>query len=235
MRRVDVLGTLLLMAVLSPTALAQDAEQDEAEPVATEASEGAGEGEAEPVALVASGEAEPAANAAAPSFLGSFALDPLGFLLFGPTAALEFGAGRWAGAASFRWFDPGLLGKELFLGGANDSFAFSAGGGLRGRYYFDDGFKGAHVGVLFELLQVNVDNSANLTRTKSLYFVPQIEGGYRFAWGRFFVGPSASVGYAAQLSGSVEDLPGGTSAGLYRAADRSSFYGSARLDLGILF
>lgn len=180
-------------------------------------------------------QAEPPEKPRVPNYFGSFALDPLGFLLFGPTATLEFGAGRWAGGASFRWFDPGLLAKELFLGGESDSFSFSAGGGLRGRYYFDDGFKGPHVGVVFELLAVNVDNSSSLTRTQSLYFVPQLEGGYRFAWDRFFVGPSASIGYAAQLSGSVEDLPGGSSAGLYQAANRSSVYGSARLDLGILF
>lgn len=219
--------------------MAEDTGEGEAELVATEDSEGVGEGEPESAAPVASEDAAereaPGAGAVTPSYWGSFALDPLGFLLFGPTATLEFGAGRWAGAASFRWFDPGLLGKELFLDGANNSFAFSAGGGLRGRYYFNDGFKGAHLGVLLELLQINADNSANLTRTKSLYLVPQIEGGYRFAWGRFFVGPSASFGYAAQLSGSVEDLPGGTSAGLYQAANRSSVYGSARLDLGILF
>ncbi len=187
-------------------------------------------------ALAETPEAAPRPAAQAPpNYFGSFALDPLGFLLFGPTATVEFGVGRWAAGASFRWFDPGLLAKALFLEGDNQSFAFSAGGGLRGRYYFDDGFKGAHVGAVFELLQVNVDNSSNLTRAKSLYFVPQIEGGYRFAWGRFFLGPSASFGYAAQLSGSVEDLPGGSSAGLYRAADRSSVYGAARLDLGILF
>ena len=169
-----------------------------------------------------------------PRYIGSFALDPAGFLLFGPTAALEFGAGRWTGAASFRWLNPGLLANELFLG-SSDSFAFSAGGGLRGRYYFQDGFKGAHVGAIFELLSANVENQPALIVSKSLYFVPQVEGGYRFAWGRFFVGPSASFGYAAQLSAVVENLPGGTNAGSYGVANRSSVYGSARIDLGVLF
>lgn len=192
------------------------------------------EGEArEPERAKADGEAEETAQP--PSrYIGSFALDPAGFLLFGPTAALEFGAGRWTGAASFRWLSPGLLANELFLG-PSDNFAFSAGGGLRGRYYFDDGFKGVHVGAIFELLQANVENQPALIVSKSLYFVPQVEGGYRFAWGRFFLGPSASFGYAAQLSAVVENLPGGTNAGSYTVANRSSVYGSARIDLGVLF
>jgi len=187
----------------------------------------------EPEVAEADEEAEDAAQPPA-RYIGSFALDPAGFLLFGPTAALEFGTGRWTGAASFRWFNPGLVSNALFLG-PSDNFAFSAGGGLRGRYYFEDGFRGAHVGAIFELLQANVENQPALIVSKSLYFVPQVEGGYRFAWGRFFVGPSASFGYAAQLSAAIENLPGGTNADSYVVANRSSVYGSARIDLGVLF
>jgi hypothetical protein len=169
-----------------------------------------------------------------PRYLGSFALDPAGFLLFGPTATLEFGGGRVAGGATFRWFDPGLLSHELFLKSAN-TFAPSFGGGLRGRYYFRDGFQGFHAGLGLELLASNVENRSALIVTKSLYIVPQLEGGYRFAWSRFFVGPSVALGYAAQLSAQVENLPGGSQAGLYAVENRNSVYGSARLDLGVLF
>jgi hypothetical protein len=198
---------------------------DNSAPAASDVTEGSG---------LATPASTPASDAAAPHYVGSFALDPAGFLLFGPTAAVEFGAGRIAGGATFRWFDPGLLSHALFLN-ASSNFAPSFGGGLRGRYYFRDGFQGFHAGVTVELLASNVEEQATLTVAKSLYIVPQIEGGYRFAWGRFFLGPSAAIGYAAQLSASVENLPGGTQADLYVVQNRSSVYGSARLDLGVLF
>jgi hypothetical protein len=168
------------------------------------------------------------------SYLGSFALDPAGFLLFGPTASLEFGIGHVAGAATFRWFDPGLLSQALFVK-SGQNFAPSVGGGIRGRYYFDVGFQGVHVGLAVELLQTNIENPSSMTVARSLYLVPQVEGGYRWAFGRFFLGPSASFGYAAQLSGQIENMPGGTSAGLYTVENRSSVYGAAKLDIGVLF
>jgi hypothetical protein len=177
---------------------------------------------------------EASAAAEAVNYLGSFALDPAGFLLFGPTVSLEFGSGRWAASGMFRWFDPGLLAHALFLKSSNQ-FAPSFGGGIRGRYYFTDGFQGFHAGVAVEFLQTNIETPASLIVARSLYVVPQAEGGYRFAWERFFVGPSVALGYAAQMSAKVEDMPGGTNAAFSTVENRSSVYGSAKIDLGVLF
>jgi len=63
-----------------------------------------------------------------------------------------------------------------------------------------------------------------------------IEGGYRLPLGSsFYLGGAAAVGYAFQLSSSVENLPGGTDAGLYAARDKSTIYGSASLEAGVYF
>jgi hypothetical protein len=37
------------------------------------------------------------------------------------------------------------------------------------------------------------------------------------------------------LSGTVDNLPSGTAASFYTAADRSSVYGTASLELGVFF
>ena len=81
---------------------------------------------------------EPAASAA---HHGSVFIDPLGFLLFGPTLGVELGANRLSATLYGRWLNAGVLAKSLFLEDA-DSFAFSYGAGLRGRYFLRGQFAG---------------------------------------------------------------------------------------------
>jgi hypothetical protein len=165
---------------------------------------------------------------------GSAFVDPLGFLMFGPRVGVEAGGGHLTGGVYGRWFDGGLLGRSLFLHDG-DSFGFSWGAGARGRYYLGDGHSGVHLGAGAEYLRTRIENARDLIVTTSGYFVPYAEAGYRFAFNSFFAGATAALGYAAKLSGKVENLPGGSGAAGYAAANQSSVYGSAGLELGVFF
>jgi len=180
-----------------------------------------------------SGSATNAPDAPAPH--GSVYLDPLGFLLFGPTIGVEAGAGHVTGLVDARWFNMGVLAHSLFLN-QGDSFDFSWGVGGAARYYLWTGMAGPYVGARFEYLASRIANAGELIVTNSSYAVPQLEGGYRLALGtRFYAGGTAAIGYAFRLTGTVDNLPGGMNASLYAATDRSSFYGSASLELGVFF
>jgi hypothetical protein len=165
---------------------------------------------------------------------GSAFIDPLGFLMFGPRVGVDAGGARITGGVYGRWFDPGLLGRSLFLTDG-DSFAFSYGVGVRGRYYIGDRHDGLHVGAGAEYLRPKVENTSKLVVVTSQYVVPYAEIGYRLAFERFYAGATAAIGYAARLSGRVENLPGGTGAASYAAKNESSPYGSAGLELGVFF
>lgn len=165
---------------------------------------------------------------------GSVFVDPLGFLLFGPRVGVELGKAQWSGALYGRWFSPGVLANELFLE-SNDSFGFSYGAGLRGRYYFGSSLSGAHLGIAAEYLHTRVENEPNLIVTSSSYLVPYAEGGYRLDFGRFYGDASAGLGYAARLSGNAESLPGGDTSREFSVNDESTFYGTASLDFGVFF
>jgi hypothetical protein len=171
---------------------------------------------------------------AAPERHGSAFVDPLGFLMFGPRVGVEAGTPHLTGGVYGRWFNPGLLGRSLFLN-EGETFAFSYGVGARGRYYLGEGQRGFHAGAGAEYLRTRAEKPADLIATTSAYFVPYAEAGYRLAFDRFYAGASAMVGYAAKLSARVEDLPGGNNAGSYVAANESSIYGSAALELGVFF
>jgi hypothetical protein len=165
---------------------------------------------------------------------GSAFVDPLGFLLFGPTLGAELGLGQYSVLAYGRWLDGGLLAKSVFES-STDKFAFSYGAGLKGRYYFGGGLLGPHVGVAFEALKTRTENHADKIATNNLVLVPEVEGGYRLGFGRFFVGATVGVGYALQVSKKIDNIDGGNQAGNYTAKDYSTIYGSANLDVGLLF
>jgi hypothetical protein len=165
---------------------------------------------------------------------GSLFVDPLGFLLFGPTLGVEVGSDKVSGTLYGRWFNVGLLSQALFLN-KPQSFDFSYGLGLKGRYYFWGALSGPHVGAGVEYLSSRVDDPGNLIVTSSHYLVPQVEGGYRLGLGAFYVGGAAALGYAFDLSSSVENLPGGMNASLFQVVSASKFYGSASLELGVYF
>ena len=169
-----------------------------------------------------------------PARRGSVLIDPLGFVMFGPRIGVETGGAHLTGGVYGRWFDAGLLGRSLFLNDG-DSFAFSYGIGARGRYYFGESQSGLHVGAGAEYLRSRVENQAALVVTTSGYVIPYGEIGYRYPFGSFFAGASAVLGYAALLSGRVDNLPGGNNAGAYAANNESSVYGSAALEAGVYF
>jgi hypothetical protein len=165
---------------------------------------------------------------------GSVFVDPLGFLLFGPRIGLELGSARFSVAGQARWFNAGLLARGLFLN-SGDTFGFSVSGGLRGRYYLHDGLSGTHLGVAVEYLHTRVEDASARIATSSNYLVPYGEAGYRLTFDRAYLDGSLGAGYAARLSGQVDNLPGGSSADLYLARNDSSVYATASLDLGIFF
>lgn len=165
---------------------------------------------------------------------GSAFVDPLGFLLFGPTLGAELGLGQYSVLAYGRWLDGGLLAKSVFESGT-DKFTFSYGAGLKGRYYFGSGLLGPHVGVAFEALKTRTENHVDKIATNNLVLVPEVEGGYRLGFGRFFIGATVGVGYALQVSKRIDNIDGGNLAGNYTAKDYSTIYGSASLDVGLLF
>lgn len=190
------------------------------------------------ISVTASADDEPATTGASagvgPAHHGSAFVDPAGFLMFGPRIGVEVGAARLSGAIYGRWFNLGLLSNSLFLN-PGENFGFSYGAGLRGRAYLSDALQGAHLGLAAEYLRSRVETPAALVAAESGYLVPYAEAGYRLAFGSFYADASAVLGYAFELSGRVENLPGGTNAGSYQAQDRSSVYGSASLDLGLYF
>lgn len=185
------------------------------------------------VEQVKEGAAVPA-SVEVPTRHGSAFVDPLGLALFGPRLGVEAGGGHFSGALHARWFNAGLLSHRLFAKG-DDELGFGYGVGLRARYYIPDGLEGLHLGVLAEYLHSRVENRPALIGTTSSYVVPYAEVGYRFAFGRLYADGSAGVGYALRMSSEIENLPGGSSAGAYTATDESSVYGTASLELGVLF
>ena len=171
---------------------------------------------------------------AAPERHGSAYVDPLGFLMFGPRVGVDAGSSHLTGGVYGRWFSPGLLGRSLFLE-PDQSFGFSYGVGTRVRYYLGEGQRGFHAGAGAEYLRARVEDPAARVATNSGYLVPYAEAGYRLVFDRFYAGASALLGYAARLSGTVENLPGGNNAGSYQALNKSSVYGSVALELGVFF
>ncbi len=165
---------------------------------------------------------------------GSVFVDPLGFLLFGPSIAAEVGLGNFSVQGSFRWFSPGLLSNALFVDDQS-KFGMSYGLALHGQYFFSGGLSGPHVGLAAEFLHTRIEDESAQIATLSSYIVPQLEGGYRLGFERWFVGATGALGYAARISSSVENLPGGTNADSYTVSNESSPYGAIRLDIGVYF
>jgi hypothetical protein len=178
--------------------------------------------------------ADEAASEAPAERHGSAFVDPLGFVMFGARLGVEAGSGHVTGALTARWFDGALLSRSLFLR-SGDDFGFSWGAGLRGRYYFDDGQGGAHLGAGAEYLRTRIETKSALIAAISSYAIPYAEGGYRLVRGRFYGDAAAALGYAARLGGHVENLPGGTGAATYQVENKSSVYGALGLELGIFF
>ena len=215
-------------------AQAADADADADAAPSAPVSEAASKSESEAASKPESEAAPKPENEAASKHRGGVFVDPLGFLIFGPTVGLEYGFERFSLLAYGRWLNAGLLAKSLFLN-ENERFSFSYGVGLKGRYYFNPGLVGPHLGVAVELLKTRVEDDSNRIAINNTIIVPVAEAGYRFGLGHFFINPSAGVGYAIQAAQSVENINGGSQAGSFVAADVSTIYGSLSLDMGLFF
>jgi hypothetical protein len=178
--------------------------------------------------------AAPGTTDVASAVSGSVFVDPAGFLLFGPTAGAEVALGQYSVIAYGRWLNGGLLAKSLFESDT-DKFTFSYGGGVKGRYYFSPGLLGPHLGVALEALKTRTEDHTDKIATNNLIVVPEVEAGYRVGFGRFYLGVALGVGYAIQASKNVVNIDGGNQAANFEAKDYSTVYGSANLDLGLLF
>jgi hypothetical protein len=166
--------------------------------------------------------------------MGAAFVDPLGFLLFGPTLGAELRVGPASVLVYGRWFSVGMLSNSMFIDG-EEEFAFSHGAGLGARYWVGEALSGVHVGVLAEYLSSQIDDETVLITSTDTFFVPQLEGGFRLPLAGFFIGGRAQLGYAIRLTSTIEDLPGGSSANLYEVDDANQLYGSASLDVGVYF
>jgi hypothetical protein len=169
--------------------------------------------------------------------LGSVFVDPLGFLLLGPTAGAEIGFGHFSAIAYGRWFDVGLVSRAAYATNG-DKLRFSYGAGLKGCYYFKRGLAGLHVGPVLEVLTYgavtpsfspNHDYNYSWTRW---FVVPQVEAGYRFALGRFHLGLAAFIGYKVEVSKSYVTNQFGAPP---LPSSVHNVFGSGSCDLGFLF
>lgn len=165
---------------------------------------------------------------------GSFFIDPLGFLTFGPAIGLEAGAGRVTVAVYGRWLSGGLVSNTALLG-SGEHYDFSFGVGARFRFYFRDNLAGAHLGAAVEWLRTVVENDRLLLILTSNYLVPQLEGGYRWASDRVYLGLAGSVGYSARLFWKLDNQPGGQLASELIPVPVTAFFASAKLELGLFF
>jgi|WetSurMetagenome_2_1015567.scaffolds.fasta_scaffold108548_3 hypothetical protein len=165
---------------------------------------------------------------------GSIFLDPFGFLIISPTIGAEIGFRQFSVIAYGRWLYVGVLAKSMFLKKDN-AFGLSYSFGFKGRYYLRPGLIGPHLGFEVEFLNTRVEDKVLLVATNNSIFLPKIEGGYRFKIMRFYVDASAGIGYGIQTSKNVENINEGHHAQNFEAVDASAIYGSASLDVGILF
>jgi hypothetical protein len=162
-------------------------------------------------------------------------LNLLGPLQFGITPTVELGGKQVAGLLRFRWMNPGLLSQGL----PNQDYqelAFSYGAALGGRYYLHSGLSGIHLGIWAEYIRTRIED---LEVEREAYvtslIVPQAEAGYRWRFGRAFVGLGAALGYAVAFDKRTEDLSEGADPVLQPVDFGSTIFGSGAFDVGYFF
>lgn len=164
---------------------------------------------------------------------GAVALDPIGFVFFGPQLSAEVLLGRVGVGLSARWFNGGYLSHAMFPRDGED-LVFSYGVAAHVRYYFSD-IGGFYGGAALERLQVRIeDPTTQLEAWESTWWVPQLEVGYRYPVGSFFLGGGAACGYAIRGATKTIDLSGGTDP-LGAVDTDNTIYGSLVGEVGIFF
>jgi hypothetical protein len=179
-------------------------------------------------------ETEGLSNNSASEPAGALFADVAGLIMFGPVLGGELAIGHASLSVYGRWLDGGYLARQMFPDDdEGESFAFSYGVGIKGRYYLSGGLRGFSLGIAAEYLRSSIENENVLIATHANIFVPQLEVAYRQAFGRFFIGGAGAIGYALELSSSVEDLPGGNEAEMREVEDFSTIYGSVAVEIGL--
>jgi hypothetical protein len=168
-----------------------------------------------------------------PEHYGSGFLDPLGFVLLGPTGGVEVGHGHFSGAVYGRVLSAGLLAVGMFQPAGTNFAAF--GGGIRGRFYSRPALSGAHVGLGVEYLHSRIEDRDSALASLANFVIPEFELGYRFGFSHFYIGGALWGGYAFQFDSSVEDMAKLGRESQYYVEDESSIYGSVGLELGFYF
>ena len=178
-------------------------------------------------------ETSPTPQSARDKPLGAAALDPVGFVFFGPQLSAELLLGHLGLGLSARWFSGGYLSHAMFPR-EGEKLDFSFGVAAHARYYFSEvgGFYG---GVALERLQVRIeDNKTQLEAWESTWWVPQVGVGYRYPVGAFFIGGGGACGYAIRGATKTVDLSGGTDP-VGSVDTENTIYGSLVGEIGVFF
>jgi len=122
--------------------------------------------------------------------------DVAGLLQFGLTPTLEIGE-TVSGYLRLRIVNTGLASYFLLGRDADDDLSFGAGAAL-GMHWFSaerGNMRGLYGGAALEYAFVETrDDSVDFARYRTHALIPQLDLGYRWAFGDFFVGVSAKLG-----------------------------------------
>jgi hypothetical protein len=125
-------------------------------------------------------------------------VDAAGLLQFGLTPTLEVGE-AFSGFLRLRFLNTGLASHFLLRRDADDDLRLGAGAAL-GVHWFSakrGNMRGLYGGAALEYAFVETrDDSVDFARYQTHALIPQVDLGYRWAFGGFFVGVSGKLGLA---------------------------------------
>jgi hypothetical protein len=138
--------------------------------------------------------------------------DVAGLLQFGVTPTLEVGE-HWSGYVRARLVNTGLASHFLLGQDSSDELRIGAGAAL-GMHWFTarhGSMRDLYGGVAVEYVFVEMkDTSVDFARYRMHTLIPQVDLGYRWAFGSLLVGVSGKLGFAVPLRShavGVGDLP----------------------------
>lgn len=124
--------------------------------------------------------------------------DVAGLLQFGITPTIEVGESA-SGYLRLRFMNTGLASYFLLGRDADDELSLGAGAAL-GVHFFSSrrgNMRGLYGGAALEYIFYETrDDSVDFARYQTHALVPQLDLGYRWAFGHFFLGVSAKLGLA---------------------------------------
>lgn len=128
-------------------------------------------------------------------------VDAAGLLQFGLTPTLEVGE-TFSGYLRLRIINTGLASYFLLGRDADDELGFGAGAAL-GMHWFSaerGNMRGLYGGAALEYVFLETrDETVDFARYRTHALIPQVDLGYRWAFGDFFVGVSGKLGLAIPL------------------------------------